>query len=203
MIEKTSFHHVKRGMFERFLQIYQGQFQKLIPRSYGVDPNSQAAYELHARGVVRPGDLSMPMIYRLSLLDFFPPYFTLEIQCINETGKFLLKIFNDVSEDLKSAAVVTRIRRVQWGCFSLDHALLKKHWNAENIAQAISYCGPAITKELEMTNDPWIRPVKVGLDDPPHLTADPQRISTGSISSKLFDLSEPDKISSSNKKILK
>ena len=44
----------------------------------GVDPHSQAAYELAAQGLVRPEDgHSRPMLYSIKCIDFQLPDFTL------------------------------------------------------------------------------------------------------------------------------
>ena len=44
----------------------------------GVDPHSQAAYELAAQGLVRPEDgHTRPMLYSIKCIDFQLPDFTL------------------------------------------------------------------------------------------------------------------------------
>lgn len=159
VIEKTTFGHVTRGRLERFLSFYQGSFQTRIQEAYGVDPRSQAAYELRARGLVRPRDNSHQLIYQIKLIELKLPYFTYEVHCINETDKFLLKMMNDVAEDFKTSAVCTRLRRVRWGNFTLEHALLRKHWNVENIIRSISECAVATKREMAMEYEAFLKKV--------------------------------------------
>ncbi|GAU96444.1 hypothetical protein RvY_07889 [Ramazzottius varieornatus] len=170
VLEKTSFDFVTRTRLQKFLSFYQARYQKLIYQAYGVDPQSQEAYEMHSRGLLRPGNVSNPLLYRIQCVSFHKPYFTLEVQCVNETDKFLLKILNDVAEDLKSSAVCTKIRRIRWGNFTLDHALLYKHWNVAGIIEGINECGPAVRNELRLLEEPYLTDVK-DIPQGPRLTA--------------------------------
>ncbi|OQV11881.1 ATP-dependent RNA helicase DDX42 [Hypsibius exemplaris] len=164
VIEKTPFGFITKGAVERFLAFYQGQFQKAIIASYGVSPSSQEAYELHSRGLLRPASTSTQLIYQIRCIDFQLPYFTLEIHCINETDRFLLKVLNDVAEDMKSSAVCTRMRRIRYGNLTLDMALLRKHWTAGDIIKAISVCAPAVLRDLDLLQEPYL--ARAGQDLP-------------------------------------
>lgn len=48
-----------------------------IYRLCGVDIQSQAAYELAVKGLLRPTDSNIPMIYTVKCIDFSPPEFML------------------------------------------------------------------------------------------------------------------------------
>ncbi|XP_055342603.1 pseudouridylate synthase TRUB2, mitochondrial-like [Paramacrobiotus metropolitanus] len=157
VLERTTFSHVTRGRLERFLTFYQGQFQRHIQSSYGVDPRSQTAYELRARGLVRPRDDSLQLIYRLKLVDFQPPYFTVEVHCINETDTFLMKMINDIAEDCKCSAVVTRLRRIRCGNFTLEHALVRSDWTAAGIITNIQECAVAADREMALLDEPFLQ----------------------------------------------
>lgn len=48
-----------------------------ICRLCGIDIQSQAAYELAVKGLLRPADSNIPMIYTVKCVDFSPPEFML------------------------------------------------------------------------------------------------------------------------------
>ena len=49
-------------------------------------------------------------------------------------------LLHDLGILLKSTAVCTQVRRIRFGHFTLDHALLRKFWTLENILENIKFC---------------------------------------------------------------
>lgn len=60
-----------------------------------------------------------------------------EVQCLNETQKYLRKVVHEIGLELRSTAVCTAVRRTREGFFTLQDALLHHHWTAADIQQAI------------------------------------------------------------------
>lgn len=61
----------------------------------------------------------------------------LEVQCLNETPKYLRKIVHEIGLELRSTAVCKGVRRTRDGPFTLQDALTRQQWTASDVMQAI------------------------------------------------------------------
>ncbi|KAG8198749.1 hypothetical protein JTE90_023512 [Oedothorax gibbosus] len=137
---RFTYSHIRQAQLDRLLASIQASHQALGFKYSGVDIYSQEAYELASKGIVRPSGKSDPIIYGMKCTDFELPNFTLEIHCINENEMFLAELVQQIGVYLKSCAVCTQLRRTQFGHFTLEHALLRKHWTLEYILSNITLC---------------------------------------------------------------
>nr|XP_045581938.1 mitochondrial mRNA pseudouridine synthase Trub2-like [Procambarus clarkii] len=145
VVERARCGHVTRGKLLRAIMTIQAAHQRKAIDYLGLDPHSQEAYEaLSSNGLVRPAMTSAPMIYGLSIVEFNLPYFTLEVLCINETGEYLKLVIHDLGLKLKTTAVCTQMRCIRHGPWTLNHALLRKHWSLEHIINNIGVCKPMV-----------------------------------------------------------
>lgn len=62
-----------------------------------------------------------------------------EVQCVNETQKFLRKLIHEVGLELRTSAVCSGVRRTRDGPFKAENALTRQHWTADCIIQAIAH----------------------------------------------------------------
>lgn len=137
-IEKTSFKHVSHSKLTRLCAAAQAAHTRQMYNMHGVNPDSQAAYEMAAQGIIRPrGRKTMPILYSVKCINFQPPDFTLEIHSINETCSYLRQLIHDLAIKLKSTAVCTGIRRLRYGHFDTERALLRQHWHLDQIVDNI------------------------------------------------------------------
>lgn len=137
--EKARFGHVTRGKLMKTLMVIQSAHQRSAVSFLGLNPQSQEAYEaLSADGLVRPGEKSPALIYGLDIVNFNLPDFTLQISCINEDGNYLKQVIHDIGLKLKTVAVCTQMRCIRHGPWTLEYALLRKHWSLENIINNIN-----------------------------------------------------------------
>ncbi|XP_067230440.1 mitochondrial mRNA pseudouridine synthase TRUB2 isoform X3 [Chanodichthys erythropterus] len=139
VIEKTTYDHVTQDKLERVLAMIQGANQKALITYSQVDLRTQEAYELAARGLLYPHGKSPPILTGLRCIHFNPPHFTLEVQCVNETQKYLRKLIHEVGLELRTSAVCSGVRRTRDGPFKVEHALTRQHWTADSIIQAIAH----------------------------------------------------------------
>lgn len=137
IIEKTTYDHITRDKLEKVLAMMQGVNQKALLAYSNVDMCSQDAYDLAVKGALRPDGKTPPIILGLRCLHFKPPYFTLEVQCINETQRYLCKVLHEIGLELRSTAVCRGVRRTRDGPFTLRDTLTRLHWTAADIMQAI------------------------------------------------------------------
>ncbi|XP_030756555.1 mitochondrial mRNA pseudouridine synthase Trub2 [Sitophilus oryzae] len=140
VIEKSTWKHVKRGHMEKFLSAMQASHQKKMFELCGVDMQSETAYELAVKGLLRPANSKIPVIYGIKCVEFQPPNFTLEIHCINEYETYLMHLVHEIGTKLHSTAHCTALQCIRHGGFTLQHALLMKHWDLANILDNIAIC---------------------------------------------------------------
>lgn len=153
MVERTTFHHVNKVLVDKVCATIQASHQKHIFEYAGVHPESEEAYQMACRGLVRPDTRDTPaMIYSVKCIDFNLPDITLEIHAINEECTYLSKLVHDVALKLKSSAVCPLVRRIRQGEFTLEHALVRKDWHLEPILKNIRSCRK-LTKPQKLVTD--------------------------------------------------
>jgi len=60
-----------------------------------------------------------------------------EVQCLNETQKYLRKVVHEIGLELRSTAVCKGVRRTRDGLFTVQEALTRNHWTAADVMRAI------------------------------------------------------------------
>ncbi|XP_017911359.1 PREDICTED: probable tRNA pseudouridine synthase 2 isoform X2 [Capra hircus] len=162
LVEKTTYDHVTREKLDRILAVIQGSHQKALVTYSNLDLQTQEAYEMAVSGVIRPMNKSPMLITGIRCLQFAPPEFLLEVQCMHETQKQLRRLVHEIGLELKSTAVCTQVRRTRDGFFTLDDALLRTQWDLPSIQGAIQAAAPRVAAELEKSLRPWL-----GTQEPP------------------------------------
>jgi len=147
IVEKSTFGHIKQFRLDQVLTSIQAAHQRHMFNYMGLNIQSQEAYELASQGMVRPAEKSQPLLYGIKCIDLRLPNFTLEVQCINESEAYLMKLVHELGLTLKSNAVCTGLRQIQFGHFGLEHALLRKHWTVEHIINNIVECKKLFSPE--------------------------------------------------------
>ncbi len=66
---------------------------------------------------------------------------------VNEDCEYLARLIHNIGIELHTTAVCTQLRRIRYGHFTLTHALLQKHWNADFICGNIDYCRPLLSQD--------------------------------------------------------
>lgn len=146
VVERSTWKHVKRGNIDTFLSAMQASHQKKMFELCGVDMQSQTAYDLAVKGLIRPADSKIPVIYGIKCVDFQGPGFTLEIQCINEYETYLTHLIHEIGIKLHSTAHCTGIQCIRHSRFTLEHALLMKHWDLQHILENMGMCNQILVE---------------------------------------------------------
>ncbi|TWW62036.1 Mitochondrial mRNA pseudouridine synthase [Takifugu flavidus] len=137
VLSKHPLDHITQDKLERVLAMLEGANQKALLMYSNVDMKSQDAYEMAARGLLGPDGKSPPILKGLRCIHFQPPNFTLEVQCLNDTQKYLRRIVHEIGLELRSTAVCKGVRRTRDGPFTLKDALVHQQWTAADIMQAV------------------------------------------------------------------
>lgn len=146
VVERTTWKHIKLHNIEAVISSMQAAHQRKMFELEGVDIQSQTAYEMAVNSPLRPTNSKVPVIYGIKCVDFQPPYFTLEIQSINENEMYLRTIIFEIGTKLKSSATCENIRCIRHACFTVDHALLRKHWSLQNIVDNLKTCSDLLNE---------------------------------------------------------
>ncbi|KAL7639273.1 UNVERIFIED_CONTAM: hypothetical protein RMT77_009762 [Armadillidium vulgare] len=140
VIEKSKYAHVTSRHLDKVLMMIQAIHQKRGMESLGMNLQSQGAFEaLAEEGIVRPGRDSYFLLYAMKRIEFDPPNFTIEVSCINEYEENLRKLLHEIGLLLKTNATTSKIHCIRYGPFTVDDALLAKHWRLEHINDNIDY----------------------------------------------------------------
>jgi tRNA U55 pseudouridine synthase TruB len=89
------------------------------------------------------------------MLLFVPLFFfafssILEVHACNESESYLGILIHEIAIHMKSLAHCTQIRCIRQSYFTLDDALVKRHWNVETILHNMKRCREIIRKHPEM-----------------------------------------------------
>ncbi|XP_028302563.1 pseudouridylate synthase TRUB2, mitochondrial [Gouania willdenowi] len=142
-VERSTYDHITLDKLEKVLAMLQGANQKALLAYSSVDMRSQEAYEMAVKGLLGPEGKSAPILTGLRCIHFQPPHFTLEVQCINETQKYLCKVVHEIGLELRSTAMCRGVRRTRDGPFTVKDALTHHQWTAADIQQAIQLYKPS------------------------------------------------------------
>merc|ERR1719430_652136 len=138
-LEKSSYSHLlsRPQRFHSLLNSIQSSHQKESFKYLKVSLQSQEAYEIAAKGPVRPENLSDGLIYKLSCVKYAPPNIIIDATTINADAEYFGNLINEIGFKLKTSAVVSSLRTLRVGYFDLSSALLRKHCTLENVIQNI------------------------------------------------------------------
>ncbi|XP_054639736.1 mitochondrial mRNA pseudouridine synthase TRUB2 isoform X1 [Dunckerocampus dactyliophorus] len=137
VVERSTYDHITQDKLDRVLAMLQGANQKALLTYANVDMRSQEAYEMAVQGQLGPEGKSPPILMGLRCIRFQPPNFTLEVQCLNETQKYLRKVVHEIGLELRSTAVCKGVRRTRDGVFTLQEALTRDHWTPSDVVGAV------------------------------------------------------------------
>lgn len=125
--------HVHPDRISGLASSLQASHQRKMFELCGVDLQSQAAYEIACKGLIRPADNIQPVIYGIKLIDFQRPVFTLEIHAINENEDYLATLIHEMGIELRTVAHCQAIRCLRHGKFGIEDSLLRHGWNLAGV----------------------------------------------------------------------
>ncbi|KAM7422694.1 hypothetical protein PAMA_010643 [Pampus argenteus] len=161
VVERSTYGHITQDKLDRVLAMLQGANKKALLMYSNVDMRSQEAYEMAVQGLLGPEGKSEPILTGLRCIHFQPPNFTLEVQCLNETQKYLRKVVHEIGLELRSTAVCKGVRRTRDGPFTLQDALTHHHWTASDVMRAIRQYHSSKKKQKRshaQIKDPGLQP---------------------------------------------
>ncbi|XP_068114828.1 pseudouridylate synthase TRUB1 [Hyperolius riggenbachi] len=135
--EEKPFDHITREDLEKVLKTFTGDIMQVPPLFSALKKDGKRLSNLARQGAEVEEKPARPVVvYSLSLTDFQPPLFTLEIECGG--GFYVRSLVRDIGKALSSCASVKDLIRTKQGPFTLEeHALKEDCWDIERVAQSL------------------------------------------------------------------
>lgn len=137
---RAGYKHVTKGKLQALLSSMQAVYQKQMFDTCGLDIQSQAAYELACKGLIRPQNTKNTVIYGMRNVGYTDKSFTIEVQTMNATEDILANLVVQIAIQLRTVAHCTKIRCTRYGYFSFEDSLLRSHWNLQNVLRSMHEC---------------------------------------------------------------
>ncbi|KAM4525865.1 pseudouridylate synthase TRUB1 [Fundulus diaphanus] len=140
VIMEKEFEHITRLDMEEKLKMFTGDIMQVPPLYSALKKDGQRLSVLLKKGHQVEAKPARPVtVYSLTLQEFQPPCFTLDIECGG--GFYVRSLVDDLGKALASCAHVKELIRTKQGQFTLqDHALHEEQWTLENIRGALHHC---------------------------------------------------------------
>ncbi|XP_039257026.2 pseudouridylate synthase TRUB2, mitochondrial-like [Styela clava] len=137
--ERTTWDHISETKITRLLCMIQGSYRNAFIKSSNLDLDSQLAYEMASKGLLRPQTPTGPMIMDIKLHKLNPPDFVIDITCITESGQFLRKLIHEIGLELRSTAICTKVHCYRNAIFfdEDDSTFLIRELKADKLAEVM------------------------------------------------------------------
>uniref|UniRef100_A0A9J8AKB0 tRNA pseudouridine(55) synthase n=1 Tax=Cyprinus carpio carpio TaxID=630221 RepID=A0A9J8AKB0_CYPCA len=140
VIEEKSYDHITKEAFEEKLKQFTGEIMQVPPLYSALKKDGKRMSVLLKQGQEVEAKPARPVtVYSLSLQDFSPPYFTIDVECGG--GFYVRSLVDDLAKALSSCAHIKELTRTKQGQFTLEeHALKEDRWTLTDISQALQPC---------------------------------------------------------------
>jgi tRNA pseudouridine55 synthase len=135
--KQLSYEHVTQQKLEQALTQFHGDIMQRPPMYSAVHHQGERLYILARKNKLEGVEVAPRKItiYRLKLIEFAPPLFTIEVQSLG--GMYVRKLVQDIAEAVGSCAHVTALQRTGQGPFTTASALNENEWTALNFLEAM------------------------------------------------------------------
>ncbi|KAM6898222.1 pseudouridylate synthase TRUB1 [Lycodopsis pacificus] len=140
VVLEKDFEHVTRLDIEDKLKAFTGDIMQVPPLYSALKKDGQRLSVLLMKGHMVEAKPARPVtVYNLTLQEFKPPLFTLNIECGG--GFYVRSLVDDLGKALSSCAHVKELTRTKQGQFTLEeHALHEDQWTLEHVLRSLQPC---------------------------------------------------------------
>ncbi|KAJ9574031.1 hypothetical protein L9F63_008557 [Diploptera punctata] len=146
VMEKATFDHITRIKLDEIVRSMLIVHQKQMVTQSGVDKQSQTSTNLVKQGIIKPTNSKVPILYSMKIKNNQIDRWIIEVQCINENEMYLRELIHAIGMKARSCATCTGIQCIRYDFFTLEHALLRKHWQLQYILQNMAQCQQLLEK---------------------------------------------------------
>ncbi|XP_027884143.1 pseudouridylate synthase TRUB1 [Xiphophorus couchianus] len=140
VIMEKEFEHITRLDMEEKLKAFTGDIMQVPPLFSALKKDGQRLSVLLKKGHQVEAKPARPVtVHSLTLQEFKPPLFTLDIECGG--GFYVRSLVDDLGKALSSCAHVKGLVRMKQGQFTLqDHVLHEEQWTLQSVVGALQPC---------------------------------------------------------------
>ncbi|KAF4085035.1 hypothetical protein AMELA_G00113070 [Ameiurus melas] len=140
VVQEKSHDHITREAFEEKLKQFTGEIMQVPPLYSALKKDGKRLSTLLKEGQEVEAKPARPVtVYSLSLQDFNPPLFTLDVECGG--GFYVRSLVDDLGKALSSCAHVRELTRTKQGQFTLqEHVLREERWTFQDISEVLQPC---------------------------------------------------------------
>ncbi|KAJ0016031.1 hypothetical protein NQD34_014321 [Periophthalmus magnuspinnatus] len=133
------FEHVTRADMEDKLKSFVGDILQVPPLYSALKKDGQRLSVLLKQGQkVEAKPARAVTVYNITLQDFSPPLFTLDLECGG--GFYVRSLVDDLGKALSSCAHVKSLTRTKQGPFTLEDVLHEDQWTLGHILKVLQSC---------------------------------------------------------------
>ncbi|XP_032047123.1 probable tRNA pseudouridine synthase 1 [Aythya fuligula] len=138
--EEKPYDQVTKRDLENVLQKFTGDIMQVPPLYSALKKDGERLSTLVKRGEAVEAKPARPVrVYSLSLQQFQPPLFTLDVECGG--GFYVRSLVSDIGKELSTCASMQELTRTKHGPFTLEeHALHEDKWTIDEIARSLEHC---------------------------------------------------------------
>ncbi|KAM4636597.1 pseudouridylate synthase TRUB1 [Discoglossus pictus] len=135
--EEKPFEHITGQDLEQVLKKFTGDIMQVPPLFSALKKDGKRLSNLLREGAEVEAKPARPVtVYNLTVTDFQPPLFTLDVECGG--GFYVRSLVNDIGKSLSSCAIVKELVRTKQGPFNLEeHALRQEDWDIDTVAKTL------------------------------------------------------------------
>ncbi|XP_054457544.1 probable tRNA pseudouridine synthase 1 [Anoplopoma fimbria] len=140
VILEKDFEHITRLDIEEKLKAFTGDIMQVPPLYSALKKDGQRLSVMLMKGHKVEAKPARPVtVYNLTLQEFKPPLFTLDIECGG--GFYVRSLVDDLGKALSSCAHVKELTRTKQGQFTLEeHTLYEEQWTLEHVQRSLQPC---------------------------------------------------------------
>ncbi|KAM8837816.1 pseudouridylate synthase TRUB1 [Spinachia spinachia] len=140
VVLEKDFGHITSLDIEEKLKSFTGDIMQVPPLYSALKKDGQRLSVLLMKGHKVEAKPARPVtVHNLTLQEFKPPLFTLDIECGG--GFYVRSLVDDLGKALSSCAHVKELIRTKQGQFTLEeHALHEEHWTLEHVLRSLQPC---------------------------------------------------------------
>uniref|UniRef100_A0A665X9W3 tRNA pseudouridine(55) synthase n=2 Tax=Echeneis naucrates TaxID=173247 RepID=A0A665X9W3_ECHNA len=148
VILEKDFEHVTRQDIEEKLKSFTGDIMQVPPLYSALKKDGQRLSVLLKKGhSVEAKPARSVTVYNLTLQEFRPPHFILDIECGG--GFYVRSLVDDLGKALSSCAHVKKLVRTKQGQFTLEeHALHEEQWTLDHILHSLQTCSESNSVQI-------------------------------------------------------
>lgn len=132
IVEERPFHHITLSQIQTALEPFRGDILQQPPLYSAIKQGGQPLYKLARQGKTDVERSLRPVtVHTLTLLNWEPPYLSLQIHC--SSGTYIRSLGHDLGEALGCGGHLSALRRLAVGDFDIETAVPLNDLTPENM----------------------------------------------------------------------